>query len=293
MHLGNARSALLAWLFARASSRQIVLRIEDLDRQRCRPEYERDLIDDLRWLGLDWDEGPDVGGPAGPYRQSERTTHYEAAVEALDTFACTCSRRELREAVPHGQEPVYPGTCRAGPSHPDRPAAVRWRVPPEIVTAHDLYAPPLSHDLVRDVGDVLIRRSDGAYAYQLAVVVDDAAMGIDQVVRGLDLWPSTPRQIALLRALGAAVPEYVHLPLVLGPDGNKLSKRHGAPDLGQLRARGVDPRAVVAALAASMGLGQGTNIAPVDLLPCFEPGTLRFDGPALDWGHLKGDRAGS
>lgn len=286
MHLGNARSALLAWLFARASSRRIILRVEDLDPNRCRPAYERDLIDDLRWLGLDWDEGPDIGGPRGPYRQSERAEHYEAAIAKLDTFACTCTRKELRMAVPQGQEPVYPGTCRAGPSHPERPAALRWRVPPEMVVAHDRYAPPLSHDLTRDVGDVLIRRSDGAYAYQLAVVVDDAAMGVDQVVRGMDLWTSTPRQIALLRTLGAPVPQYVHLPLIRGADGGKLSKRDGAPDLGELRAAGTDPTRLTASLARSVGLTRAVRATPAQLLESFAPDRLEFDGPAMDWAAL-------
>ncbi|MCA9682979.1 MAG: tRNA glutamyl-Q(34) synthetase GluQRS [Myxococcales bacterium] len=262
LHLGNARTALLSWLQVRAAGGRWILRVEDLDPQRSKVEHERRQLEDLRWLGLDWDEGPDVGGPAGPYRQSERHELYAAALERLDTYPCTCTRRELREAAvaPHGAEPVYPGTCRAGPSHPDRPAALRWRVPAGEVCFVDRIMGRRCQDVAVEVGDVVLFRpgqhatDPGAWAYQLAVVVDDAAMGVTEVLRGADLWESTPRQILLQRTLGLSTPGYAHAPLVLGPDGQKLNKRHGAPDLSALREAGVDPRRVIAALARSAGL---------------------------------------
>jgi glutamyl-tRNA synthetase len=256
LHLGNARTALLAWLWARALGGRFVLRVEDLDPQRSRVEHEREQLADLRWLGLDWDEGPDVGGPHGPYRQSERGAIYEAALARLDTFECTCTRRELREATlaPHGREPVYPGTCRHGPAHPERPRAVRWRVPPGIVALDDAIQGPQREDVAVEAGELVLRRSDGAFAYQLAVVVDDAAMGVTHVLRGADLLHSTARQILLQRTLGLPTPRYAHAPLVLGPDREKLGKRHGAPELAELRHGGADPQRVVAALARSVGL---------------------------------------
>jgi glutamyl-tRNA synthetase len=235
---------------------RFVLRVEDLDPQRSKPEHEQRQLTDLRWLGLDWDEGPDVGGAHGPYRQSERVDVYAAALARLDTYACTCTRKELREtaSAPHGLEPVYPGTCRGGTPHPERPASLRWRVPPGEVCFDDRILGRQCQDVATQVGDFVLRRGDGAWAYQLAVVVDDAAMHVTEVVRGEDLLDSTARQILLARTLGVAVPSYAHAPLVVGPDGEKLSKRHGAPDLSELRERGVDPRLVVAELARSAGL---------------------------------------
>ena len=256
LHLGNVRTALLAWLQARAAGGVFVLRVEDLDPQRSKPEHERSQLDDLRWLGLDWDEGPDVGGAHGPYRQSERHAWYQSALERLDTYPCTCTRKELRDSsvAPHGAEPIYAGTCRAAPSHPDRPASLRWRVPAGEVCFGDRVLGRRCQDVAREVGDFVLRRGDGAWAYQLAVVVDDAAMAITHVTRGADLLDSTARQILLQRALGLPEPIHAHVPLLLGLRGEKLSKRDGAPDLGQLRERGVDPRLVVAALARSCGL---------------------------------------
>ncbi len=254
------------------------MRVEDLDPGRSRAHFERDQLADLRWLGLDWDEGPDVGGPHGPYRQSERSAAYEDAASRLDTFACTCTRREVREATlaPHGREPVYPGTCREGIRHPERPRALRWRVPAGVVELEDEVQGPRREDVAREVGDFVLRRADGAWAYQLAVVVDDAAMGITHVLRGADLVDSTARQVLLLRALGLPVPRYAHVPLVLGEDGHKLGKRHGAPDLTALREGGADPQRVVAALARSAGLvGPGVpRVTPAVLLADFEVSRL-------------------
>lgn len=297
LHLGNARSALLAWLATRHVGGVFVMRIEDVDHQRSRPEFERRMLADLRWLGLDWDEGPDVGGAYGPYRQSERESHYVAAIEHLEVFSCSCSRRELRQAVAveGGEEPIYPGTCRTEPRHPDRPLALRWCTPPGVVEVADALAGRLRQDVRVEVGDFLLRRRDGAWAYQLAVVVDDAAMAITDVVRGADLLGSTPRQVLLHRALGAlgaVVPRYAHVPLILGQDGVKLSKRHGAPDLSALREGGVSPERVIAALARSVGLvgPEIRAIAASELISSFDLQVIR-DSPsesalAVDWREL-------
>ncbi|EDM80330.1 Glutamate--tRNA ligase [Plesiocystis pacifica SIR-1] len=295
LHLGNARTALLSWLQIRAQGGAYVMRVEDLDPQRSKAALEGRQLEDLRWLGLDWDEGPDVGGPHGPYRQSERFELYRAALEGLDTYPCTCTRKELREAAsaPHGMGgAVYPGTCRDGSCHPERPASTRWRLPEDAAVAfEDRILGPCSQDVSAEVGDFVLLRADhsatggapAAWAYQLAVVVDDGAMGITEVLRGADLWASTPRQILLQRALGLPTPRYAHAPLVVGPDGNKLNKRHGAPDLSALREGGEDPRRVVAALARSAGLvGPGVErVSAQELIPDFdlaqvprEPGVL-------------------
>ena len=288
LHLGNARTALLAWLDARSRGGAFVLRIEDVDFTRARPEFEARILADLRWLGLDWDEGPDVGGPHGPYRQSERGELYEAALARLGTYPCTCTRRELR-ALPVTSmtgEPLYPGTCRNGQSHPGRPAAIRWRVPAGALDVVDRLAGPLVQDVAREVGDFILRRGDGAWAYQLAVVVDDAAMAISDVVRGADLLDSTPRQILLLRTLGHPAPRFAHVPLILGADGAKLSKRDGAPDLSALREAGVSPARVVAALARTVGL-VGPDVREVTARELVAGFALeRVTSDALDLGAL-------
>jgi glutamyl-tRNA synthetase len=274
LHLGTARTALVAWLAARAASGRLVLRIEDLDPPRVVPGAAEALIDDLRWLGLDWDEGPDVGGAYGPYLQSQRGAQYDAALAALDRtgrlFRCTCTRAEVQAAssAPHGDlGPRYPGTCRLGPQHADRPASLRFRMDAGEPFVDRLRGPqPASA-----ADDFVVRRSDGLYAYQLAVVVDDQAMGITEVVRGDDLLSSTARQIALYRALGAAPPSFVHVPLVLGADGQRLAKRHGARAIADYRSAGVAPERLVGMLAASLGLAAaGERLLPGDLLPRFE-----------------------
>ena len=257
LHLGNARTALLAWLQVRAAGGTLVMRVEDLDQGRVRPGIMDAQLADLRWLGLDWDEGPGVGGPFAPYVQGERRDRYRAAIRELNRqhrlFACGCTRREIAEAAsaPHGagdEGPRYPGTCRpakdlAGdPDHPDeRPCALRFRVDREPVEFLDLLHGPQCFDPGAETGDFVVRRKDGVAAYQLAVVVDDAAMGITHVLRGDDLLPSTARQILLYRALGLEPPRWLHVPLLLGADGGRLSKREGATTCGK-PARPAPPR---------------------------------------------------
>lgn len=258
LHLGNVRTALLSWLQIRALGGTYVMRIEDVDTGRSRPGFEATLLEDLRWLGLDWDEGPRIGGPHGPYRQSECSERYAEALARLDTFECTCTRKEVRAAAAAGlgTEPVYPGTCVAGPTHPDRVRAVRWCAPDQAVTVTDGRMGTLTENLRRDAGSFLLRRTDGDWAYNLAVVVDDGFMGITHVLRGADLWSSTPRQVGLAQALGLQAPAFTHAPLLCGPDGEKLSKKHGAPDVAALREAAEDPRRVVAWLARSVGLAK-------------------------------------
>ncbi|MFT2718733.1 tRNA glutamyl-Q(34) synthetase GluQRS [Deinococcus sp. A31D244] len=265
MHLGNARTALLAWLHSRAHGGRHLLRFEDLDTGRVRP-WAYDLTRrDLEWLGLDWD---------GEVIQSGRLDLYRDAAARLDTYPCTCTRREIRDAIedsagaPHSEEPVYPGTCRAAPRSPDRPAALRWRVPAGQVCAHDaLSGRTLCQDLRADVGDLVLRRNDGVYAYHLAVVVDDAAGGVTDVLRGEDLWTATPRQAALQAALGLPTPRYLHVPLMTDYRGERLAKRGGAPPLSALREAGESVARIRAELARSLGWLVPDEVSLPDLLP--------------------------
>ena len=256
MHLGNVFSALLAWLSARAAGEEFVLRIEDLDPARCRPEYGKLLRDDLRWLGLDWDREMPM--------QSTRTQVYAEAFERLRAqgllYPCFCTRNELHAAsAPHASDGtfVYAGTCRnlsqAQIAAQTRKPAWRIRVPDEIISYIDGVYGEISQRLSAECGDFILRRSDGVYAYQLAVVCDDALGGISQVVRGRDLLFSTPRQLWLFEKLGYAAPKYFHVPLLVAPDGRRLSKRDKDLDLGQLRVR-VTPERLIGTLAFSAGL---------------------------------------
>jgi glutamyl-tRNA synthetase len=289
--VGNLRTAVLAWLFARSSGARFLLRIEDLDRVASRDEHVRSHLADLAALGVDWD-GEVV-------RQSDRFPRYEEALARLDRdgllYPCYCTRREVQEAVaaPHGpaHEGAYPGTCRdltaserAARAAAGRRPAWRVRAGAERVTAVDR----LRGEVTAVVDDFVVRRADGAPAYQVAVVVDDAAQGVEEVVRGADLADTTPRQVWLARRLGLPVPAYAHVPLVLGPDGERLAKRHGAVTLADLAARGIEPPMVLAAMAESLGLARsGSPVGSVaELVTTFDPDRVpvspwRFDPHTL------------
>lgn len=258
LHLGHAATFWTAYERAREHVGTLVLRNEDLDPQRSKPEYVKAFIEDLKWLGIEWQEGPDVGGPFAPYSQSERREFYVEAWRRLRDggyiFPCTCSRKDLAgsASAPHDSddEPIYPGRCREGVSDGPKyesPAGVNWRfrVPQgEEVRFKDLHLGTQSYVAGRDFGDFLIWRRDDVPAYQLAVVVDDSAMQITEVVRGADLLRSTARQILLFRALGAAVPDYFHCDLLRDEHGQRLAKRTDALSLHRLRQQGVTPEQV-------------------------------------------------
>jgi len=287
LHLGHARTFWIAWQRARAAHGKLIFRNEDLDYQRCKPEFVRAMYEDLRWLGLDWDEGPEIGGPFAPYSQSERRNYYlEAWCRLRDggfIYPCTCSRKDLERALsaPHEEitndcgpqapspaieetydagtqpgaaavqsvivddEPPYPGTCRekiGTAKDYDSPAGVSWRfkVPDgEAISFEDGYFGRQDFVAGRDFADFLLWRRDDIPAYQLAVVVDDAAMQITEVVRGADLLKSTARQLLLIRALGYPVPAYFHCPLLRDKKNVRLAKRHDALSLRKLREQGV------------------------------------------------------
>ena len=265
IHLGNILCCLLAWLSVRRQGGEVVLRIEDLDTARCPRRYAHQMEEDLRWLGLDWDRGPTVGGPDGSYYQSERTALYQVALERLEdmglVYPCFCTRAELHAAsAPHREDGqvVYAGTCRhltaaeTAEKAKRRAPALRLRVPEETWGFTDGHMGPYSENLARDCGDFLLRRSDGMFAYQLAVVVDDAAMGVTEVVRGADLLDSTPRQLYLYQLLGLTPPKFIHFPLLLAPDGRRLSKRDADAGLDVLRDRAA-PAEVLGKLAYLAG----------------------------------------
>lgn len=254
LHLGNARTALINWLVARQSGGTLVLRVEDTDLRRNVPGAEAELVADLAWLGLDWDEGPDVGGPMGPYRQSERSASYRAAVDALlargAAYPCFCAAtgRVEEEPAAHG----YPGTCRSLPAAEARrriaarePHAVRLRAPADGSVRFVDGLRGETGVAPGEIDDFVIARSDGSPTYLLAAVVDDHEMQIDHVIRGQDHLSNTPRQLLLYGALGWAPPRFTHLPLVLGPDRSRLSKRHGAASVAEMRSRGILPVALV------------------------------------------------
>jgi glutamyl-tRNA synthetase len=287
MHIGNLFAYLLAWLSAKRRGGRIVLRVEDLDTRRCTDEYARQLQDDLLWLGLAWDEGPLVGGDNAPYEQSKRTALYDAALERLRglglVYPCFCTRAELRAAsAPHRSDGqgAYPGTCRdltaaqIAERARTRPPAYRLRVPDEEITVYDGHMGLYRENLARDCGDFLLRRSDGLYAYQLAVVVDDAAMGVTEVVRGSDLLSSAPRQLFLYRLLGLPPPAFYHVPLLLSPDGRRLSKRDHDLSLAALRGR-YAPEEVIGKLAYLAGLNpSAAPVGAAGLLPAFDWGAV-------------------
>jgi glutamyl-tRNA synthetase len=273
-HVGNARTYLAAWLAARAAGGRLLLRIEDIDSPRVKAGAAAQACDDLRWLGLDWDDGPVV--------QTQRLPLYEAALQRLQAqesvYPCTCTRADIERAAsaPHAEHEgvLYPGTC-AGRRVADasalvgRPFAWRFRTG-ELPEFDDGFRGLTRVDPAEGGGDFVVWKSAGTPAYQLAVVVDDADAGITEVVRGDDLVPSTPRQLLLYRALGLTPPRFTHIPLVVGTDGRRLAKRHGDTRLSALRAAGVKPEALLGLLAWSCGwLPRVESVSARELVPLF------------------------
>lgn len=287
LHLGIARTSLCAWLRARKSQGTLVLRIEDIDTPRVVPGSAESIMADLHYLGLDWDEGPDCGGPHAPYLQSRRMPQYQAAIAALRAralvYPCTCSRKEIAglASAPHGDlGPLYPGTCRSGARPVDRPPALRFMQLGPAPGFTDVLCGPYPDPVV---DDFVLQRGDGMISYQLAVVVDDIAMEITEVVRGDDLLSSTPRQLALYAALGATPPSFLHVPLLLGPDGRRLSKRHGAPAIASYRERGISAERIIGFLGASLGLLPDPQpITAAELLAVFELAHLPLTAARVD-----------
>ncbi len=290
LHLGNARTALVAWLAARSAGGTFVWRTEDLDEARCEPALADEMMTDLRWLGIDWDEGPKIGGPYGPYVQSGRHGRYYEALERLyndgSLYPCRVSRRDLAEiaTAPHGRTPSFPEELRPDTLDPQwwdktragtSDAAVRFRVDPGVETFDDLLAGRQSQDVAVHVGDFVLLRRDGVFAYQLAVVADDIAMRITDVVRGADLLESTGRQIRLCRALGGDTMRYGHVPIVYDHHGEKLSKRHQHLTIASLRENAVEPTAVIGYLAYSLAI-----------LPEPRPLTARELVPGFSWSDI-------
>ncbi len=305
VHVGNARTALFNWLFARHHGGAFILRIEDTDVERSREEYERQLLEDLRWFGLDWDEGPDVGGPFAPYRQSERREGYRRhALELIDAghaYFCFCTPEQLeaerQEALKAGRQPRYSGRCRARPREESarkvaegQPAAVRLKIPAGEFAWRDLVhgLTTFSSDVI---GDPILVRSDGYPAYNYAVVVDDHAMQITHVIRGDDHISNTPRQLAVYRAFGWEPPEFAHLSTILGPDRARLSKRHGATSLENFRELGILPEALrnyLALLGWSAADGVTEILSTEELIRQFSlerviKSPAVFDAEKLNW----------
>jgi glutamyl-tRNA synthetase len=279
LHVGNLRTALVAWLFARSQDTRYLVRMEDLDTGRVRERFYDEQLHDLAALGLDWD-GPVV-------RQSQRIEIYEEALETLrgkgPIYECWCTRAEIREAAsaPHGELPegAYPGTCRelTAAERAEREASAR---PPALRVnagaARIAFEDRLAGHVEGVVDDFVVRRNDGAFAYNLAVVVDDGAQGIGEVVRGADLLDSTPRQLWLGARLGIPAPRYAHVALMLGPDGARLAKRHGAVTLADRAALGQSADDVRDELAASLQLcARGERLTPAELVERFSATTLR------------------
>jgi nondiscriminating glutamyl-tRNA synthetase len=263
LHVGNARTALFNWLFARQKNGTMILRIEDTDLDRSEARFEDQLIADLKWLGLDWDEGPDVGGGYGPYRQSDRLeiyrTHAERLLNERKAYLCFCTEEELQKererATAEHRQPIYSGKCRAiDPAEAqrrrlsDEPCAIRLRIPEHPIHFHDIVHGEVefSNEVV---SDPIILRSSGMPVYNYVVVIDDALMKITHVIRGDDHLSNTPKQVALYEALGWPVPEFAHLSTILGSDRERLSKRHGATSIANFREMGVLPEALVNYLA--------------------------------------------
>ncbi len=288
LHLGNARTFLIAWLSVRSRGGTLVLRMEDLDHPKNKPGAAAAALEDLRWLGFDWDEGPDVGGPCAPYTQTERTRRYAAALERLRgqglAYPCVCSRRDVETGLsaPHTEDGLfYPGTCRGRFADYEsarlalpagRWPAWRFRVGEgETVGFADGFHGPYEQVVSALSGDFVLARDARGAGYMLAVVVDDAAMGITEVIRGDDLLPATPRQLLLYRALGLTPPLFTHVPLVVSEDGRRLAKRHGDTRIRALREDGRTAETIIGLLAWWCGWAAwGERLSLRDVLPRFD-----------------------
>jgi len=305
LHVGNARTALFNWLFARQEGGTMVLRIEDTDVERSQARFEDQLIADLKWLGLDWDEGPDVGGPHAPYRQSDRLEIYRAHAERLLTegnaYLCFCTEDELQKerdrALAEHRQPLYSGKCRAlDPAEGKRrraageAAAIRLKIPEHPIRFHDIVHGDVefSNEVV---SDPIVLRSSGMPVYNYVVVIDDALMKITHVIRGDDHLSNTPKQVALYEALGWPVPEFAHLSTILGSDRERLSKRHGATSIANFREMGVLPEALanyLALLGWAPSGGTREIFTPAELIKEFSlervtPSPAVFDMEKLYW----------
>lgn len=286
MHLGNLYTALLSWLHTRSAGGDYVLRIEDIDKPRSKPQWAQLIMQDLQWFGLDWDEGPDIGGPYQPYVQSSRLKQYDAAFRRLQeqrhVYPCYCSRAELMSiaSAPHGlsaEGPAYPGTCR-GLTDDERAAraakktpSYRFAIPPGAAVSFEDGCCGLVSFPPGAGGDFVVKRADGIYGYQLAVVVDDAAMGVTDVLRGADLLDSTPRQLGLYRSLGWTPPRFAHVPLLCDADGERLSKRQRSLAVSALRQSGCRPESIVGILASVSGLiDKPEPVRPRELIDSFD-----------------------
>lgn len=303
MHLGNAWTALLAWLQVRSLQGSMVLRIEDLDPERSKQCHINGILADLRWLGLDWDEGPDCGGPFAPYCQDARRSLYEHALHVLEKmgllYPCYCSRNELRSVAraPHAGDFIsgYSGTCRkltyweqAARRQAGRLASMRLKVPDICIKYNDLCCGLFQQDIARTVGDFIVRRADGVHAYQLAVVIDDAAMQISHVLRGADLLDSTPRQLLLYQLLNQSAPCFAHVPLLVGEDGQRLSKRNGDLSIAALRTRGIQPEMIIGYLAYQAGLlDSWIAIKCADLIGLFDLAKLPRSNIIITQGDMR------
>ena len=294
LHLGNARSFLIAWLSVRSQSGRLVMRMEDLDHPKVKPGAAAEIYKDLRWLGLDWDEGPDVGGSNGPYVQTQRRGLYHEALGRLQAagrvYPCACSRSDVAgaQSAPHaedGQALRYPGTCRERFASWDEAVAVlpadrlpawRFRVASGTSEFEDIFCGHHALDPSEVTGGFALARDPDGAGYMLAVVVDDAAMGVTEVVRGDDLLDATHSQLALHRALGLSPPRYMHVPLVVAEDGHRLAKRHGDTRLVALREAGILPEQIVGLLAWWCGWASfGERLMPAELLSRYDLTTLR------------------
>jgi nondiscriminating glutamyl-tRNA synthetase len=278
LHVGNVRTGLFAWLFARQAGGAYIIRIEDTDQERSQQKYEDLIYEDLRWLGLDWDEGPDIGGPYGPYRQSERHHIYKEVADGFvregSAYWCFCSESELEKRAESarvaGESWKYPGTCRSLEADVVRdrlarkePAVIRLRVREGTIHFHDIVHGPMEFES-RIISDPILLRSDGWPTYNYAVVVDDASMKISHVIRGDDHLSNTPKQVLIYEALKMPLPEFAHLSTILGPDHARLSKRHGATAVAQFREAGYLPEALMnyIALLGWSPVSDGSEIIP-------------------------------